>query len=221
MNKLKIDSSKVYTNNGIYFLSLTKNCVIDCQANDLTLYLFIKGDVSVELLCHHQVRVYQLNVNYRFQLLARLVDDGVLTYHAGCLATKKVEQLYRVKHEACKTSSQIIVHGISSEEGNLSITVDGIVPKGKKQCVCQQTSQALILKEGKALIQPNLLIDEYDVVADHAAYMGPFPQEKIFYLQTKGMTKTLIYQLLLTAFLVFDSKEERYVQLVEECLERL
>jgi len=55
--------------------------------------------------------------------------------------------------------------------------------------------------DNNSSIKPNLLIDEFNVDARHAATIGKFSEEEIFYLMTKGITKKEAVELLIKGFL--------------------
>ena len=66
----------------------------------------------------------------------------------------------------------------------------------------------------KAQINPNLYIDEFDVVANHSAYIGPFPSDILFYLNTKGIGTKENNRLLLQSFLLNDATSADYIELI-------
>lgn len=68
----------------------------------------------------------------------------------------------------------------------------------------------------KGEINPNLYIDEFDVVANHSAYIGPFPSDIIFYLKTKGIGSKESRRLLLESFLLNDAKDDNYIKLIND-----
>ena len=47
-----------------------------------------------------------------------------------------------------------------------------------------------------------LLIDNYDVVSNHAAYIGKFKDELLFYMMSRGISRDSAYHLLLNGFLI-------------------
>ena len=86
--------------------------------------------------------------------------------------------------------------------GDYTFDVTGIVLKDCAGCICNQENQIINLTHGKSKIHPNLLIDHYDVVANHSAYVGKFSKDVLFYLASRGLNSTEIYFLLLTGFLL-------------------
>ena len=51
-------------------------------------------------------------------------------------------------------------------------------------------------------INPNLYIENYDVEASHAAYIGEFKEEALFYMMSRGISMDDAKFLLLKAFLL-------------------
>ena len=84
----------------------------------------------------------------------------------------------------------------------LDYHVDGIVPKESSKCICNQENQIINMSDGKSTIFPNLLIDNYDVESNHAAYIGKFSEDKIFYMMSRGISREEAERLLLNGFLI-------------------
>ena len=55
------------------------------------------------------------------------------------------------------------------------------------------------------------LIDNYDVVSNHAAYIGKFKDEMLFYMMSRGISRDSAYHLLLNGFLIQSGKMEDYI----------
>ena len=54
------------------------------------------------------------------------------------------------------------------------------------------------------MIRPNLLIDCYDVISSHSAYIGSFRDDFVFYLMSRGLSREASYEILMKSFLVRD-----------------
>ena len=66
------------------------------------------------------------------------------------------------------------------------------------------------MNEKECNINPNLLIEENDVIANHAALIGKFNEAEIFYLMSRGIKREDAIGLLTRGFLQDDTtfKEE-------------
>ena len=58
------------------------------------------------------------------------------------------------------------------------------------------------MNDGKSTICPNLLIDNYDVESNHAAYIGCFKEDILFYMMSRGISREVASRLLLNGFLI-------------------
>ena len=70
-----------------------------------------------------------------------------------------------------------------------------------KQSDARQMTRGLNLsKKASVKAQPNLLIDEYDVVASHSATIGSIDKEELFYLMSRGLTETQAQEMVILGF---------------------
>lgn len=110
-----------------------------------------------------------------------------------------------VYHNNRCTKSNIINKGVNILDGSLSFNVTGTVYNGITDCVINQNNRIITMNENKCNINPNLLIDENDVEANHAALIGKFNENEIFYLMSRGIKKEDAIRLLTRGFLHDDT----------------
>lgn len=115
-----------------------------------------------------------------------------------------------VYHNSRCTKSNVINKGVNIKEGSLSFNVTGVVYNGIKDCEVNQNNRIITMNENNCNINPNLLIEENDVIANHAALIGKFNEEEIFYLMSRGIKREDAIRLLTRGFLQDDTvyKEE-------------
>lgn len=106
-----------------------------------------------------------------------------------------------VYHNSKNTISNIINHAVNIKEGEIKFDVSGFVPNNITNCVVNQEGRIINLTDNKCEIKPNLFIDENDVTASHSAHIGKCNDDKIFYLQSRGITKKEAEMLLIKGFL--------------------
>jgi len=132
-----------------------------------------------------------------------LDKEGVnLYYYYNNINYKDNEFKIIVKHNKDNTHSEVFNHGVNVNTNKLTYYVDGIVPKKSSKCICNQDNQIINMDNGKSTICPNLLIDNYDVDSNHAAYIGKFKDDIIFYMMSRGMSRDTCNKLLLNGFLI-------------------
>ena len=83
----------------------------------------------------------------------------------------------------------------------MSFNVTGTVYNGIVDCELSQNSRIITMNENPCNINPNLLIEENDVIANHAALIGKFNEDEIFYLMSRGITREDATKLLTKGFL--------------------
>ena len=87
--------------------------------------------------------------------------------------------------------------------------------------ICNQSSRIINLDEGKSSIKPNLFIDEFDSIANHSAYTGPFDEKLLFYLETKGISKKEAFNLLLNGFMKVVELPIDYESVLDNILDKV
>ncbi|MBR2828577.1 MAG: SufD family Fe-S cluster assembly protein [Bacilli bacterium] len=147
--------------------------------------------------------IYHFSLNSSSKVSIHLVTEGVhLYYYYSNINYTDQSFSIEVHHKTSHTYSEIYNHGVNVLSGKLDYYVEGIVPKTSIGCVCNQENQIINLKDGKSSICPNLLIDSFDVEANHGAYIGKFSEDKLFYLMSRGISLKDSYMLLLNGFLI-------------------
>ena len=129
-------------------------------------------------------------------------EGALANYNFKTISNDKEKYDIMVYHNASKTNSYIKNNGVNIQKGNLVFNVSSIVFNGKINCEVDQSSRIINLTDNKCQINPNLLIDENDVVANHSANIGKFSDEEMFYLQSRGLNETQALNLLIKSFLL-------------------
>lgn len=169
-----------------------------------------KNKIQYNLLKNSKVEVIKLAIDCSDQVNINLKEENaIINYHYSTI--NKEENTFKVKvnHISSKTESNVISHGVNLKQKPLTFQVDGIVLKESNQCICNQDSKIIELDQNTSCIKPNLLIDNYDVEANHAAYIGSFNNDDLFYLMSRGVPKEKCYELLLEGFLLGNIKIEQ------------
>lgn len=147
--------------------------------------------------------IYHFSIDGSSEVKIDLVKEGVsLKYYYSNINYNNNTFSIRVNHKASNTNSELYNHGVNVFDKKLDYYVDGVVNKKTSGCVCNQENQIINIRNGKSTICPNLLIDNYDVVSNHSAYIGKFSDDKLFYLMSRGISLKEAYKLLLNGFLI-------------------
>lgn len=163
--------------------------------------------------------IYHFSINSSSNVEVNLVTEGVtLYYYYNNINYDDNEFKIKVNHLKSNTHSEIFNHGVNVLTNKLTYYVDGFVPKNSSKCICNQDNQIINMADGKSTILPILLIDNYDVLSNHSAYIGKFRDEELFYLMSRGISRNESNRLLLNGFLInSDSIElEKILEFVQE-----
>ena len=167
--------------------------------------------------------IYHFSINGSSEVEIDLEKEGVtLYYYYNNINYDDNKFSIKVNHLESNTHSEIFNHGVNVFCNKLMYYVDGIVPKSSSKCICNQDNQIINMDNGKSTICPNLLIDNYDVDSNHAAYIGKFKDELMFYLMSRGISREVAYRLLLNGFLInSDSIEKDKIKLFLDEIEKI
>ncbi len=109
----------------------------------------------------------------------------------------------KIDHSAKHTLSNNLNRAVVDGKASVIFNAIGFIAKGYSQSKCFQDSKMLTLSnEAKTECNPILLIDEYDVEANHAAAVGQLDAESMYYLQSRGLNKKQCEKLLIYGFLM-------------------
>ena len=147
--------------------------------------------------------IYHYSINSSSDIEINLVTEGVsLYYYYNNINYDDNNLNITVNHSESNTHSEVFNHGVNVYNNKLHYLVNGCVPKSSSKCICNQDNQIINMDDGKSTICPNLLIDNYDVDSNHGAYIGKFKDEVLFYIMSRGISKSEADRLLLNGFLI-------------------
>jgi Fe-S cluster assembly scaffold protein SufB len=150
--------------------------------------------------------------------LVQLVLDGGNVYQGyqvdleGYKSSLKNDLAYRVSkdghldinnfanHTGKKTESEINVNGVLRDNASkiLRATID--LKKGAKGAVGNEAEDVLLMDDGvRNQTIPLILCTEEDVVGNHGATIGRVDENLMFYLQSRGMNREEIYEMMAKA----------------------
>lgn len=110
-------------------------------------------------------------------------------------------EVINVYHKNKNTESKIENY-ITSNNANISVDVIGKIEKGMSNSNCVQKSRGIILTDNARIkVMPVLLIDEYDVSANHGAAIGKIDDEGLYYLMSRGISRKDAEMLIIKGFL--------------------
>ena len=148
-------------------------------------------------------------------------ENAEVEYHYSTINYDDHKYKTVVNHNSSKTISNIYNHGVNVKDNKLDFDITGYVPNKSDKSECNQKNQILNIKDGKSTILPKLLIDNYDVVSSHSAYIGKFKDEILFYLMSRGISEKVSYDLLIKSFLVNGCERKEIIETLEKEIDKI
>ena len=189
MNKVDIDNN---------IIAIPKN-----EKIELHLFDYQDKNVVYNLEENSTLVIYQYGFDINNDVVVNLNGkNSTLEYHYSIISYKNNKYNILVNHNNCSTISNIYNHGLNVLNKNLDFNITGKVLKSSDKSICNQENQIINLENGNSTILPNLLIDNYDVISNHSAYIGKFKDDLLFYLMSRGISRKKAYDLLIKSFLI-------------------
>ena len=199
LNKKVIDSDEIFDTIDSEIYEIKDNCklVINIDNKGINKSIFNLGNnSSLVINKYYKEKDLEEEITINLNGINSRVD-----YNFSTLVYNDQKYIINVNHNNISTISNVVNHGVVVNDSKLIFEVNSSVEKGNKKSVLNQKSKIIVMSKNNCVIKPNLFIDEYDVDAVHAATIGRFNDEDIFYLMTKGLDKDSAIELLIKGFL--------------------
>ncbi|MFB5660830.1 Fe-S cluster assembly protein SufD [Alteribacillus sp. HJP-4] len=131
--------------------------------------------------------------------------------------------LTHIIHYGKHSDGQILTHGVMKDSASSIFNGVTKIEHGATKANGEQTERVLMLSErSRGDANPILLIDEDDVTAGHAASVGRIDPLQMFYLMSRGLSKTEAERLIIHGFLApvvnalpIQAVKERLTEVIE------
>ena len=162
-----------------------------------------KNKVEYNLKENSKVIINKIAVNCSDKVYINLNGVGAnITYNTSIINIDDNNYYQMINHNYSNTVSKISNHAINISDNNFVFDIDAKVFNESFNCETNQDNKIINIGCGQNEIKPNLLVDNNFIEANHSAYIGNFNQNIIFYLETRGIRKKQIEELLTIGFLL-------------------
>ncbi len=191
-NDLVITNNQNYiinegTNNILVKSGVVTNLLTYNNLDDVLLNLEVEKDAVVN--------IYQI-VNTTKQM--KLIENVNLNAQGATVnsivvllgtSDSEIESNIKIYHNTNHTYSDLKVYVVVKDNAKVNLDNNAYIKKNSYQSVAHQGAKGLNLsKNAQILVNPNLYIDEYDVMASHGVAMGSLNKDDLFYLMSRGLT---------------------------------
>ncbi len=218
MNKIYIDTSNYkleIKDDSSYFL--------ESKLNNLNLYIEVykninskvflltrnsKVNIEVKLRDNSNIIINSLGIDASISSMITLGEDSNLRFLESIISKVDTVNKIKITHIGKNSHSTYINNGVNLGENKFYFEVDGMITKNSRGSFLEEDSIIINRKDGDSKIIPNLIVDNEDVTANHAAFIGNFKDSDIWYLESRGINQEEIEKLLLQATLLKGIEEE-------------
>ena len=175
---------------------MPNNClrVFDCgdrTHNNITYNIGDNANVVVNKLSKDSCDKVKYNIMGR---------DSILDVHNSIIDYGNNSYTVTLNHTDESSKSRIANHAINN--GEFKFIVDGVIQKNAIDTKLRQDNKIINMNEGKSYILPNLIVDNSEIEAEHAAFIGAFDEDRVFYLESRGIPRKEAESLLIKSFLL-------------------
>lgn len=215
------DSNIIIYNNQITFLTSGNYTIEYINCHKLALTINIEKNIMINLFEYADNQNLNLKNTYNLKTYSNLilfkfynnkeVEEKIIfnlneqyskiDYHFSNICSKKEQYHLIINHNASYTESMITNKSISTNNANLSFTIDSNLPKGNTNCILDQQTRIITLEDSFAKIEPNMFIEEDNVEAKHGSVIGKFSSDELFYLLARGIPEKEALKLLIKGFI--------------------
>lgn len=164
--------------------------------------------MQIELMQNAVFKLYNITTtdhNVNIKVLCDLKEKNSLFENLSVSlsgASSNYNSYTNINHLAPNTTSELSVYAIAKEKANVKLDNNAFIKNGCSKAVAHQKAKGLTLDKTSSIkALPNLFIDEYDVIANHAASIGSLNPEDLFYLMSRGLNKEEASKIIIMGFI--------------------
>lgn len=179
-----------------------KYTTIEANKNEtnskVNFYVLENVNIEVDTLSLNDEKVDNcLNV-YLLKQFSHLVLNNAIINNTSLVQAYD----FNVYHLNKDSDSTLTNYAICKDNSVLNINSNGIIKQGCSKSKIMQKSKGIILDLTSAIsANPLLQIDEFDVEANHGASIGAIDDEDLYYLMSRGLTKSQSEQLIVSGYM--------------------
>ena len=145
------------------------------------------------------------NEDTKYHISCDLLEEGANFESLNvvlCGSEAQYDSFIDINHLDKHTSSNLEIYAIAKDNANIILNNNATIKKGCSKSIAHQKAKGLNLnKQAKIKALPNLYIDEYDVIANHAASIGSLNPDDLFYLMSRGLPKEEASKIIIMGFI--------------------
>lgn len=191
--------------------------VLECSRNTKNKIIYTleeKAKVIVNKIAVDCSDTTTINLNGR---------DADITYNTSIINENNDEYVQLINHNSENTSSNISNHIVNINDKDFKLIVNADISNDSDECKTSQDNKIINMGSGKNIIEPNLIVNNNLIQAQHSAYIGKFKENVLFYVKSRGIGESDAYKMLINGFLMDkfildNNSKEKVVQFINNYL---
>jgi Fe-S cluster assembly protein SufD len=187
------------------------NCMNITLAENSNLEILLYNSsvsLNANLGTNASLKIYNLafvNEDYKCNLEINLNDEAsnvnIINVYLG-INDANLESNIQMNHLAKHSVSMLETYAIGKNNAKLNLNNNAFIKQGMSQSDAKQSTRGLNLSTSSSIkAQPNLFIDEYDVIASHSCSIGSIDKDDLFYLMSRGLPEDQAHEIVVLGFI--------------------
>lgn len=209
MNKIEVKSSNkkqefILEEDSFIFISDCECDFVFTSSFDIKVFIYIdNSSVKSNFSITNNLILNIFNVNSEFFCTLDLNKPKIdLVYSYSNLNIDSNKYVVSINHNYSYQTSKIVNHGINFSDKALLYEINAVVPKNSSNGKTSQDSRIILFGDNNSRIEPNLIIANSLIEANHSAYIGDFKSDELFYLESRGLSLDSSKRILAKSFLL-------------------
>ena len=225
-NKITVDNYKItISSSDLIYLEIESATRLDIVvleniSGKLSIVSSNNYDINIILEKGSSLLINSLNKDNSINANIIVKENSKIIYNHGVSANMNSINHFIVKHLDNNSESHIVNTGVNRKTNKLYFEVEGNVPKGLHNIICNQGSKIINLEKGDSKIIPNLVIDSNDIIANHSSYIGEIEEHLLFYMKSRGINKEniekIVYRSTILGDMYLNEEEEEFNKIINE-----
>lgn len=215
MNKLLV-SDIIKLNSGSYILSCQYNSLEIIIDGIVTIYLINENlnNIKIKLEDNSELKVYKFNKLSQNNTVIDIIqnNNSKIYYNEAYLNENNNNLTINNYLKGNNNESNINVRNISNN-GESKIIINVMVDKNTINNIAIEDLKG-INNGGNIHIEPNIICDSNEVIANHLTTIGNIDKDSLNYLMSKGLSERLAEYLILQGF-IYSNMDEYIKDLLE------
>lgn len=191
--------------------------IIDWDKYMNTAHLIIKGDTVINAINLHNNLNLKINIEKGKSLIINMFDYAVslevnlvIEADEGSSFVINSSFISDVKYSLNIDTllygndcfGEVNIRGINERDSIVRVNMNGTVAGYTQNCVLNEYAHILNKSNQSNVLIPNLIVNTNEVEANHGVTIGCIDEEKLFYLMSKGIKKSVATKIIEEGFLL-------------------